>query len=55
MYRRQPAAAVILNLMKKAQTGQSALHSLYYRKAKAPTSPKVGALPFSLSSHKENQ
>jgi hypothetical protein len=25
------------------------------KKAKAPTSPKVGALPFSLSSHKENQ
>jgi hypothetical protein len=25
------------------------------RKAKAPTSPKVGALPFSLSSHKENR
>ena len=24
-------------------------------KAKAPTSPKVGALPFSLSSHKENR
>jgi hypothetical protein len=26
-----------------------------YKKAKAPTSPKVDALPFSLSSHKENQ
>jgi len=25
------------------------------RKAEAPTSPKVDALPFSLSSHKENQ
>jgi hypothetical protein len=24
-------------------------------KAKAPNSPKFGALPFSLSSHKENQ
>lgn len=25
------------------------------KKAKAPNSPKFGALPFSLSSHKENQ
>jgi hypothetical protein len=34
---------------------QAVLTSLSGEKAKAPTSPKVGALPFSLSSHKENQ
>jgi hypothetical protein len=34
---------------------QELLDWLVVEKAKAPTSPKVGALPFSLSSHKENR
>jgi len=34
---------------------ESAVGPTLRQEAKAPTSPKAGALPFSLSSHKENQ
>jgi hypothetical protein len=40
-----PETAIIVRMQESARR----------EKAKAPTSPKVGALPFSLSSHKENR
>ena len=41
----KPETAIIVRMRESARR----------EKAKAPTSPKVGALPFSLSSHKENR